>query len=157
MPYDDRLAARQIADAVVAIHAVSSRLYEGLAQLNSPRDRWTYRRYWRERRRSGMALPHPGTDLGPRPALVSTQHWPAQPSLAADGAYTTVSHWETKKWMVDSIAPRARPTSRRPSMRSSSCPLRARMRHHLGDYPCVEKATRLQRGRESIDRSHRID
>lgn len=34
------------------------------------------------------------------PPCVSTQHWPAQPP-PADGAYTTVSHWEMNEWMVD--------------------------------------------------------
>lgn len=34
------------------------------------------------------------------PPCVSTQHWPVLPPFA-DGAYTTVSHWEMNEWMVD--------------------------------------------------------
>ena len=34
------------------------------------------------------------------PPCVSTQDWPAQPPLDG-GAYTTVSHWDMREWMID--------------------------------------------------------
>ena len=48
----------------------------------------------------GWAYPTLGQTWIHVPPCVSTQHWPAQPP-PSDGAYTTVSHWEMKEWMID--------------------------------------------------------
>lgn len=49
----------------------------------------------------GWPYPTLGQTWIPIPPCVSTQHWRAEPP-PADGAYTTVSHWEMNEWMVES-------------------------------------------------------